>query len=90
MYAHSTADALRKALEDIPQVVLLADSKMLDPLHKKVCAVVDELRATGMAPEHVLLAVKGIAYEAKMGAVGEGLVETMVKWRVEQYFANPV
>jgi hypothetical protein len=41
-----------------------------------------------MAPEHVLLAVKGIADEVELGAVGERLVETMVKWCVEQYFAD--
>ena len=57
-------------------------------LHEKVCAVVDEMRAEGMKPEHVVLAVKGIAFEARMGPGSWKLIETMVKWCLEQYFKN--
>lgn len=63
---------------------------MLGPLHRKVCNVVDELKATGMMPEHVLLTVKEIAFEATMGGpLASVLVEKMVKWCLEQYFKDP-
>jgi hypothetical protein len=83
---HGAITALRNALVDLPASSYSGDQKTLGPLHEKVCAVVDLLKAEGMAPEHVLLAVKGVAYEAQMDAASDILVERMVKWCIEQYF----
>lgn len=80
------ADTLRAALAAISPSAYTSKRDALGPLHQKVCDVVDELKAAGMAPEHVILAVKGIAFEATMGPLAGVLVDEMVKWCLEQYF----
>ena len=61
MHEASASDALREALIDLSPVLYTADTKLLGPLQKMVCGVVDELKPTGMPPERVLLAIKEIA-----------------------------
>jgi hypothetical protein len=85
----SANELLRQALADLaPAQYEAAATGKVSSLHEKVCAVVDEMRAEGMKPEHVVLAVKGIAFEARMGPGSWKLIETMVKWCLEQYFKN--
>src|SRR5689334_18623889 len=86
MHISKAADALRAALAAIPPAEYTSHRTTRGPIHQKVCDVVDELKATGMAPEHVILAVKGIAFEAMMGPLAGILVDEMVKWCLEQYF----
>ena len=86
MPSRSSSDILRDALASLPPSTYDAAGASAGPLHEKVCAVVDELKAEGMKPEHVILAVKGIAYEAQMGPASWRLIETLVKWCLEQYF----
>jgi hypothetical protein len=82
---HHTAssDALRAAL-----ATLSAQPYAIEPadLQQRMCNVVDALRARGMAPEHVIPTVKGIAYESHLPISSGALVEKLVKWCVEQYF----
>jgi hypothetical protein len=85
----SASDALREALIDLSPVLHTADIKLLAPLQKMVCGVVDELKPTGMPPERVLLAIKEIAQQAGVAPAGNRLVEQMVKWCLERYFAKP-
>jgi hypothetical protein len=82
----SSSDALRDALTNLPPSAYEPNAPSVGELHQKVCAVVDELRAAGMQPEHVILAVKGIAYEASLGPESWRLMETLVKWCIAQYF----
>jgi len=86
MSAVKSVDVLRSALAALPHSTYTAGRDGLGPLHQKVCNVVDELKAEGMKPEHVMLTVKGIAFEAMMGPLAPDLVEKMVKWCLEQYF----
>jgi hypothetical protein len=79
-------DVLREALSNLPPSAYMADRHELGPLHQTVCDAVDELKAEGAAPEHVLLAIKGIAFEAMMGPLANVLMEKMVTWCLEQYF----
>jgi hypothetical protein len=81
-------DALRAALAAIPPIEYTSYRTTRGPTHQRVCDVVDELKATGMAPEHVILAVKGIAFEAMMGPLAGVLVDEMVTWCLEQYFKD--
>ena len=82
----SPTTVLRMALSELSAKNFYYAPMRDGALHKKVCAVVDELKGTGMTPEQVLLAVKGIAAEANVGLKGVPLVATMVKWCLEQYF----
>ena len=82
----SATDALRAALSEFRPNAYTIEPSMLAPLRPKVCAVVDELKAAGAAPEHVLLAVKGIAFGAMKGPYTTLVVDRMVKWCLEQYF----
>jgi hypothetical protein len=40
-----------------------------------MCALVEELKGMGMAPEHVLLTVKGFAFEAGLGLASASLLD---------------
>jgi hypothetical protein len=86
MHHSEAANSLRAALASIPSAEYTLHRTTRGAIHQKVCDVVDELKATGMAPEHVILAVKGIAFEAMMGPLAGVLVDEMVKWCLEQYF----
>jgi len=86
MPSRTSSDILRDALAGLPPSAYETTAATSGSLHKKVCAVVDEMKADGMKPEHVMLAVKGIAYEAQMGPASWRLIETMIKWCLEQYF----
>ena len=82
------ADTLRDALRSLPPGAYAINPASLEPLHRLVCNVVDELKADGMSPEHVMLAVKGVAYEAKLGLGSAPLIERLVKWCLDQYFKS--
>jgi hypothetical protein len=87
MSSPKSADVLRAAIADLPPSAYLADrDEKLNSLRHQVSDLVDELKATGMAPEHVMLAVKGVAFDAVMGPFSTGLVEKMVRWSLEEYF----
>jgi len=84
----TASDILRAALADLPPSKYVADRPALDGLHQKRCDVASELKAIGMAPEHVILTVKGIAFEAMMGPLASLVVEKMVKWCLDEYFKD--
>jgi hypothetical protein len=86
MPSPKSVDVLRAALANLPHSAYTADRAALGPLHQRVCDVVDELKAAGMKPEHVVLTVKGIAFEAMMGPLAPDFVDKIVKWCLEQYF----
>ena len=87
MTTGSSTDLLREAFVALPPNKYSADDERLSDLHPKVCAVVDDLRAAGMQPEHVILTVKGIAMEAGVsGLRASGLMDRMVRWCLRQYF----
>ena len=77
---------LRDELASLTASRYADDRDKLVVLHHKVCNVVDDLKATGMAPEHVMLAVKKIAVEAIPGPVPLVLVDDIVRWCLEWYF----
>lgn len=80
----SPTDALRSALSTLDVGTTLAHP---EKLREQVCAVVEELKEAGMSPEHVVLAVKGIVYEANMRVVDTRLIDQIVTWCIDQYFA---
>ena len=87
MNAPCASDALRDALNSLPIAAYSLDPDVLSALRENVCAVVDELKAAGTSPEHVMLAVKAIAIEARLGLAGARLIETMTHWCITHYFA---
>jgi hypothetical protein len=89
MPPRKATDVLRSAIADLPRSSYSADGTALGSLHKKVCDAVDELKARGMVPEHVLLAVKAIAFDATAKEpTASVLIEKMVKWSLAQYFKD--
>jgi hypothetical protein len=82
----TSSDALRDALAGLPPIAYAAAAERQGPLQQKVCAVVDDMKAAGMKPEHVILAVKGIAFDAQMGPGSQRLIDAIVRWCLEQYF----
>jgi hypothetical protein len=81
-------DTLRDALASLSPATLSADPNDMGPLHEKVCAAVDEMKASGMTPERVLIAVKTIAREAGVSRSGTRLVDALVVWCIEHYYAR--
>jgi hypothetical protein len=72
-------------------------------LRDQVCALVDEMKSTGATPERVIVAMKGVAMDARIdGHVrlhdpdprrepyrpSSGLLDSMVKWCIERYYAT--
>jgi hypothetical protein len=80
----SPTDALRSALRNLDVIATLARP---DAFREQVCAAVDHLKKSGLSPEHVVLAIKGIVYEANMRVADVGLIDQMVQWCIERYFA---
>jgi hypothetical protein len=85
MAPQGATDALRSALSSLNPGDFTA-SAMHGPLHANVCAVVDELKAIGARPEHVILTIKAIAHESSLGSRRSILIEKMVTWCLAQYF----
>jgi hypothetical protein len=84
MPAEETAtDALRSALRTLN---VGATFRNPEPLRDLVCAVVTQLKSEGVPPEHVVRAIKDIAYEANMQVVETGLLDQMIKWCIDAYF----
>lgn len=87
MSGTSPTDILRAALAALPPwSAVSGNSVLVEPLRAKVCAVVDELKARGTAPEHVVLTVKAIAQDVRPKAADELLVGDLVKWCLNRYF----
>jgi hypothetical protein len=79
-------EQLRDALAQLPGAAYAGDGDAVANVERLMCEVVDELKHRGMAPEHVLLAVKGVAFEAGLGLTSATLMERMVTRCIEQYF----
>ena len=86
----SSSGALHDALCKLSRSAYDATSPAMAPLRENVCAVVDDLKARGMKPEHVVLALKGIAENAGITAGRWRLLETMIRWSLEHYFREAV
>jgi hypothetical protein len=84
--SESPTDALRAALSAVRSAKYHLSAERTNDLRNKVCAVVDELKASGVTPEQVLLVVKRIAADAEIGLAGVPVVDRMVAWCLEQYF----
>jgi len=85
----SATGRLRDALAHVPVAAYVGDPEALAPLDQLMCELVEELKAKGMAAEHVLLAVKGIAFEAGLGLTSASLLERLVTRCIEEYFKSP-
>jgi hypothetical protein len=93
MSEHATehaADSLRAALRELQASSHGPPPDVLGQLRVRVCAMVDELKAGGMLPEHVVLAIKSIAKESMPGGGRRSLVDQMVAWCVAHYFRESV
>ena len=76
----------------------LAAERQTKELRRRVCAVVDELKAAGWQPERVIIAVKQVAEDAGLRPTKSILSATaplterdiavvhIVRWCIEQYF----
>ena len=88
MRERTTSDVLREALAGLPPVAYKRAAEGQGGVRDKVFAVVDEMKGAGVKPEHVILALKGIAFEAQMGPASPILIEAMVRWCLERYFST--
>ena len=55
-------------------------------LRGRVCAAVDEMRATGSLPERVIVVVKGMATDSGLRWSDGEMFERLVGWCVERYY----
>jgi hypothetical protein len=98
MYERPPVVALRDYLAAIASHPSLGEEAQTEELHKRVCSVVDELKAAGWPPERVIVAVKQVAEGVGMhpsrsvlsatsplGAKDATLVK-MVRWCIEEYY----
>ena len=70
---------------------LMGESQiMADQLHTVVDRIVTAERDNGARPEQVLMLLKGMVADAKaekLGADARSLVEDVVRWGIESYYA---
>ena len=90
------------ALQDSLRTIAISQPAVLTDacraaLKDRVCAVVDELKAEGLPPERVIVAVKQMAQEAGLSpsrgvltvaplAGRDALVVGMISWCIERYY----
>lgn len=88
--------ALRLALQAIK---LPLSTEIREPLRAKVCEYVDALKAAGRPPEHVILAVKKLAFDAGYQTTShivysekvygpDALIVELVGWCIERYYGT--
>jgi hypothetical protein len=88
--------ALREALDTIK---LPLSSEARGPLRATVFDYVDALKAAGRPPEHVILAVKKLAFDAGYQTTShivysekvygpDALIVELVSWCIERYFGD--
>lgn len=88
--------ALRQALDTIK---LPLSSEARGPLRETVFDYVDALKAAGRPPEHVILAVKKLAFDAGYQTTShivysekvygpDALIVELVSWCIERYFGE--
>ena len=69
-----------------PRVTQLTPSD-LSMLQERVCAVVDEMKATGVLPERIIVSVRRIAADFALDWHGE-LFDKLIGWCVHRYYAG--
>lgn len=78
--------ALRAAFANLtPRSTNLSNADV-DLLRGRVCAAVDEMKASGVLPERIVVAVKTVASNAGSPWRNNPLYEELVRWCVERYF----
>jgi hypothetical protein len=98
MSGHPEVDpsALRRALEKIK---LPLSNEARDSLRAEVFAYVDALKAAGRPPEHVILVVKKLAFDAGYQTTShivysekvygpDALIVELVGWCIERYYGT--
>jgi hypothetical protein len=55
-------------------------------LQRRVCAAVDEMKAGGVLPERIIVAVKGVATDAGIQWADNRLFVQLVAWCVDRYY----
>lgn len=92
--AHSrrSEELVNKAFEHMVwSDYLIGDSRIIaDQLHRAIGCIATAERDNGAPPEKVLMLLKGMIVDAKadqLGADARSLVEDVVRWGIESYYA---
>jgi hypothetical protein len=81
------ASELRKALLAFTEQGPPSNEAHLMSLRRCLSEVVDERKAAGDLPEHVVVLVKHIALEAGVPWTNQSFFERLIDWTLERYWA---
>ena len=86
---HPTAlESLRAAFAAIAQNASALSPQETEVVRRRVLDVVDELKAAGALPERIIVAIKKLAAEVGIAWTGSVLLEQIVNWSVEHFYAH--
>jgi hypothetical protein len=84
-----TIDALSAAFAEIAANAGTPSPEEADLVRRQVYAVVDELKAGGALPERILIRIKKLAGDAGLAWNGSRLLDQIVNWTIERFYALP-
>ena len=85
---HPTAiESLRAAFAAIAQNASALSPEETELVRGRVLDVVDELKAGGALPERIIITIKKLAAEVGIAWTGSRLLEQVVNWSVEHFYA---
>jgi hypothetical protein len=87
--ASNAVDALRSSLAALTETRAQPSSAELSMLRRRVCAVVDVLKADEMAAERVVMAVKHVAIESGIQWTHNRIVDRLIDWCLDRYYERP-
>lgn len=78
--------ALTRALTAIRTSAAGPTAEQRADLQSKVCALTDEMKQTGAAPERVIIKLRALATAAGFDGFADPLVSEAVRWCLDRYF----
>ena len=82
-------DSLRTAFTAVASNASTLSAQETDFVRRRVHDVVDELKASGVLPERIIVVIKKLALEAGLAWTGTRLVDQIVNWTLERFYARP-
>jgi hypothetical protein len=78
--------ALTRALTAIRASALPPTEEQRAELRSLVCALTDEMKQAGNAPERVVIKIRALARASGFDGFADALVSEAVRWCLERYF----
>jgi hypothetical protein len=86
--SQTALESLRATFAAIAQNASALSPQETEAVRRRVLDVVDELKAAGALPERIIVAIKKLAADVGIAWTGSALLEQIVNWSVERFYAH--